>query len=140
MRFYGLCAIVLFLGCAESPTDSSAPEVRLNPEKQAYSANEIIRLRVSNISGGAASIFHCDNRVFIEIQRREGSGWSHFANFNGPACPAIYNFGALILGPGEERIETLSLQTQGEFRAVLTYGGGVFRIGYIAHSSPFVVH
>lgn len=110
-----LVFIGLLLACA-APNEPSLAEVVLATEKSEYSAGEAILVTIENSSGAAVRLYHCDYRVGLRVERRDGSEWTEEPSVNGPLCPAILESGMIILAPGIARTETLTLVCPGAYR------------------------
>ena len=58
----------------------------------------------------------CGDRLLPAIERRAGERWATYA---GGICPAVLDASPLSLGPGAERVDTVSIADPGQYRLVL---------------------
>ena len=130
--------LLLCASCTDTPTQVR-DSVRVDLNKSEFGVNEEIVVAIINASGEDAFFSHCGFRVPIIVERREGSEWTEVFGINGPACPADRPSGVLVLQPDDHQIQSVSIQSTGEFRLRLEFGGEFIRILYVRYSEPFIV-
>jgi hypothetical protein len=124
-RWFGLSLLLLVaVGCADAHVTAPGELLVAMTDRAEYAravGPATITVRLLNRGAYSVEIVGCPEPLAMQIERREGSGWTAQASFNS-ICSAIHLQSSRRLEPGEEMTGRFLLESSGEFRARVFIG------------------
>ena len=112
-RRAGLPVLALVAGC--SLVTASDGELTVRTAEASYDVGEVVIVRIANHIDEAVYVYHCNHRISLVLERREGASWAQHSQVNG-ICLAIYPSGEIRIDAGEDLTETIGIAEPGEYR------------------------
>lgn len=115
-------------------------DLNVRTSRTSYHVGEDITVTVENRGRSAVYVAHCNHRISLIVERRDGEVWTDQLQVNGPACVSIYPTGDTAIAAGTKLTETFRLEQSGQYRIRLYAREAHEDFGSAtATSPPFVV-
>lgn len=115
-------------------------DLTLRTSRTHYRVGDDVTATLDNRGRGVVYVAHCNHRLTMMVERRDGEAWTDYRQVNGPACLSIHPAGDTAIAAGKQLTETFRLEQSGQYRLSVHVREAHEDFGSrTVTSSPFVV-